>query len=504
MRDKRIALDQIGELIPDGATVSISGAWMLVPDALLAAVGEAFLKTGHPKDLTVVFALCPGGTPDQPGIEHLARRGLLKRVIGGSFPNHPASAIRELIRAGSVEAYNLPAGMIVSWYREVGAGRPGALSTGGIGTFIDPRLEGGRMNAPAQQDLVRLVRIDDRECLLFPSAPVNVSIIRATVADEAGNLAMDREPATLTAFLQAAAARSSGGIVIAQVQEIVPPGTLHPHSVKVPGSLVDYMVVVPAPLQAAGIAYDGSLCGEVRAPLIPASPDPAERWLAQRAMREIREGDLVVLGYGTSAFIPHLMLEAGRFTSASFAIEQGSIGGLPLTDFGFGSSVNPAAILDAGSQFDLFQGGCFDRAMLSFLQVDPQGRVNVHRLDARPHLSAGIGGFLDIAANAPRLIFVGFFTAGGLQLDAIGGTLRIVREGKSAKFVERLDHVSFDPAHCRAREVRYVTERAVFEWADGTLALTEIAPGVDLQRDILTHMGFQPVIKLSPTEGEHV
>jgi propionate CoA-transferase len=500
MRNKRIALDRIGELIPDGATVSISGAWMLVPDATLAALGDAFLKTGHPRDLTGVFALCPGGTPDQPGIDHLAQPGLLRRVIGGSFPNHPASGIRELIRAGSVEAYNLPAGMIAGWYREVGAGRPGAFSTGGIGTFIDPRLEGGRMNSSAKSDLVRRVDVEGCECLLFPSAPVHVSIIRATRADEAGNLSMDREPATLTAFVQAAAARASGGIVIAQVQEIIPMGVLHPHSVKVPGALVDYLVVVPEALQAGGISYDGSLCGEVCAPLVPALPDPAERWLAQRAIREIREGDLVVLGYGTSAFVPHLLLEAGHFTSASFAIEQGSTGGLPLTEFGFGSSVNPAVILDAASQFDLFQGGCFDRAMLSFLQVDPQGRVNVHRLDARPNLSAGIGGFLDIAANAPRLVFVGFFTAGGLQLDVSGENLRIVREGKMHKFVERLDHVSFDPAHCRAREVRYVTERATLQWMDGSLAVTEIAPGIDLERDILAHMDFKPALKLTCTE----
>lgn len=501
MKDKRIALGQVAKLIPDGATVSVGGAWMLVPDAVLSAAGESFEQTGHPRDLSAVFLLCPGGTPDQPGIEHLAQDGMLRRVIGGSFPNLPDSRLRKLIHEDRIEAYNLPAGMIASWYRETGAGRPGAMSTGGLHTFVDPRMEGGRMNTAAAADIVSVVQAGGRECLFFPSAPVHVSIIRATAADEAGNLSMGREPATLTAFVQAAAARASGGKVIAQVREVVPTGSLNPHSIKVPGTLVDHVVVAPEPLQAAGIHYDGSLCGEVRAPLAAASPNPPERWIAQRAMREVRNGDVVVLGYGISAFVPHLMLERGRFTDACFAIEQGSIGGLPLTGFGFGSSINPLAILDAASQFDLFQGGCFDQAMLSFLQVDARGRVNVHRLDARPNLSSGVGGFQDIAANARRLLFLGYFTAGGLDLDVSGPELRIRREGKMRKFVQCLDHVSFDPAYSRAREVLYITERATFRWADGVLAVQEVTPGVDVKNDILAHMDFEPALSMAESEA---
>jgi propionate CoA-transferase len=500
VKDKRITLGEVAQLIPDFATVSVCGAWMLVPDAVLSAVGQAFLQTGHPRDVSAVFLLCPGGTPDQPGIEHLAHEGLLRRVIGGSFPNLPGSRLRKLIREGRIAAYNLPAGMIASWYRETGAGRPGALNTSGIRTFVDPRMEGGRMNAAAGEDILSVVQVGGRECLFFPSAPVDVSIIRATAADEAGNLSMDREPATLSAFVQAAAARASGGKVIAQVREVVATGSLNPHSVKVPGALVDHVVVVREPLQSAGIPYDGSLCGEVRPPLVPASPDPPERWIAQRAMREIREGDVIVLGYGISAFVPHLMLERGRFTEACFAIEQGSIGGLPLPGFGFGTSANPLAIIDAASQFDFFQGGSFDQAMLSFLQVDAHGRVNVHCLDARPNLSSGIGGFLDIAANARRLLFLGYFTAGGLDLDVDGPELRIRREGKMRKFVDRLDHVSFDPAYSRAREVLYITERATFRWADGVLALQEVAPGVDVKSDVLRHMDFQPALSMAESQ----
>ncbi len=500
MKSKIIALGDVAGLIPDGATVSVGGAWMLVPDGVLAAVGEAFLRTGHPRNLGAIFLLCPGGTPDQPGIEHLAHEGLLRCVVGGSFPNLPDSGLRKLIRENRLQAYNLPAGMIASWCREIAAGRPGALSTSGIQTFVDPRLEGGRMNGAAVTDILQVVELGGQECLFLPSGPVDVSLIRATAADEAGNLSMDREPATLTAFVQAAAARASGGRVIAQVQEVVPAGTLHPHSVKVPGTLVDHVVVVPEPLQAAGIRYDASLCGEACPPLVPALPDPAERWVAQRALREVRDGDAIVLGYGISAFVPHLLLETGRLSDVSFAIEQGSIGGLPLTGFGFGSSANPLAILDAASQFDLFQGGCYDLAMLSFLQVDPQGRVNVHSLDARPNLSSGVGGFIDIAANAKRLIFLGYFTAGGLDLDVSGPELRIRREGKMRKFVRRLDHVSFDPSYSRAREVLYITERATFRWSDGVLALHDVAPSVDVNRDVLGQMDFEPALRMAESE----
>ncbi len=495
MKDKRLAFEEIGELIPDGGTVSVSGAWMLVPDGTLRAVGESFLKTGHPRDLTAVFTLCPGGTLDQPGIDHLAHPGLVRRLIGGSFPNIPQSPLRRLIVENRIEAYNLPAGMIASWYREIGAGRPGAIARCGLGTFVDPRLEGGRMNAACTSDVVSVIELNGEECLFLPRRCVDVSLIRATTADEAGNLTMEREPATLTAFVQAAAARASGGKVVAQVERVVPAGTLNPHHVKVPGVLVDYIAVAPEPLQAAGIRFDPSLCGEVRkVPVAAPVASASDGWIALRALQEIREGDLVVLGYGLSALVPHLLLEAGQFRKCSFAIEQGSIGGLPLIDFGFGSSVNPLAILDAASQFDLFQGSCFDRAMLSFLQVDGGGRVNVHKIDARPNLSAGIGGFLDIAASARRLLFLGYFTAGGLEVEAAASQIRIVKEGKMKKFVNRLDHVSFDPAHSRAEEILYITERAVFRWAGGKLALTEVPAGIDVARDILAQMEFAPMV----------
>jgi acyl CoA:acetate/3-ketoacid CoA transferase len=492
MSGKVIPIQEAVAKIPDGATVSICGAWMVLPDRLLAAIGESFAATGHPRDLTATFLLSPGGTKDQPGIEHVAKPGLLRRVIGGSFPNLPDSALRRLIAENQIEAYNLPAGMVAGWYREVGAGRPGFLTRRGIGTFVDPRVEGGGMNQRSTEQIVSVVQVGGEECLFFPSAPVNVSLIRATTADTAGNLTMEHESAELTAFVQAAAARASRGVVIAQVKRVVERGALNPHHVKVPGTLVDYVVVEPEPLQAGGIRFDPSLCGETRVPLesIPADPGP-DVWLARRAAREVRRDDVVVLGYGISAFVPYLMRDEGRFEDAWFAIEQGSIGGLPLVNFGFGSSANPLAILDAASQFDLFQGSCFDLGILSFLQVDEQGRVNVHRLDARPALSAGIGGFLDIAANARRLVFLGTFTAGGLDYQASESGVVIRKEGRMRKFVKKLDHISFDPAHSQAEEILYITERGVLRWKEGRLELAEIPAGVDAKRDILGQMEFE-------------
>jgi propionate CoA-transferase len=497
MRSKIVSAEEAVARIPDGAAVSVSGAWMLVPDRTLAALEQRFLATGHPRGLTAMFLLCPGGTPDQPGIERIAHEGLLARTIGGSYPNLPDSRLRKLIAENRVAAYNLPAGMVAAWHRETGAGRPGVFTRTGLGTFADPRVEGGRMNEAAREDVLSVAEVDGAEYLHLPAGKVDVALIRATTADEAGNLSFEHEPATLMAFAQAAAARASGGVTIAQVKRVVPRGTLSPHAVKIPGALVNWVVVEPEPLQAGGIRFDPSICGEERRALEASLPgSESDRWIARRGAREVRDGDAVVLGYGMSAIVPYLMLGEGRFFDATFAIEQGSWGGLPLTDFGFGSSVNPAAILDAASQFDLFDGGSIDLALLSFLQVDEHGRVNVHRLDARPALSSGIGGFLDIAANAPRLVLMGYFTAGGLKLGIEGDSLRIEAEGRMKKFVRRLDHVSYDPAMARNREVLYVTERAVFRRERDGLALIEVAPGVDVERDVLAHMEFAPRVAL--------
>jgi acyl CoA:acetate/3-ketoacid CoA transferase len=492
MSGKIVPFEEAVARIPDGCTISICGAWMLVPDRTLAALEQRFLSTGHPQNLTAVYAICPGGTDDQPGIQRLSHAGLLRRVVAGSFPIGGSSQMWRLIEGNQIEAYNLPTGMIVRWLREIGSGSPGAITRRGVGTFVDPRQTGGKMNARTSEDLLSVVHLEGTEALFLPSAPIHVSIIRATTADEDGNLTFEHESATLTSLVQAMAARASRGLVIVQVERITRTGTLNPHLVKVPGTLVDMVVVDPGQLQASCLPRNPALSGEVVDPC-PALdlPSGVQRRMVERAVQEIREGDVVVLGFGISAYVPHLLHHTNNFDKARFLVEQGSIGGLPLTNLGFGNSINPRAILDAAAQFDLFQGGNFDLAMLSFLQVDAQGRVNVHRLDAKPGLSVGIGGFLDISASARRLIFLGYFTA-GLAVEEQAGEIRIVKEGKSRKFIERVDHVSFDPHYSEVREMKFITERAVLSWSENQTFLEEVSPGIDLEKDVLAQMGFKP------------
>jgi acyl CoA:acetate/3-ketoacid CoA transferase len=490
MRKLTTAAEAVAK-IEDGMLISICGAWMLVPDSTLAALGKRFAETGSPRNLTAVFALCPGGVADQPGIEHLAQEGLLSRVIGGSYPNSPDSRIRRMIAENKVAAYNLPTGMVAHWFREVGARRAGVFTRVGLGSFVDPEMAGGRMNLAASARLVEKVPLHGKHLLHLPSAPVDVSIIRATTADESGNLTFENEPASLTACAQAMAARASGGFTIAQVERVVPNGTLSAHAVKVPGYLVDYVVVDADAVQASAIQRNSALSGTERASLSPAPQQSAiERRIALRAACEIKPGDSVVLGYGVSAYVPHRMLEAGTFEQATFGIEQGSVGGLPLTDFGFGNSLNPGAILDVPTQFDMLQGGCYDLAMLSFLQVDAAGRINVHALRSRPALSVGIGGFLDIASGARRLVFVGYFTAGGLVVDLEGECVQIRQEGKAKKFVRQLDDVSFDPKHSRLEEMLFITERATLKWTRAGFEVVEVAPGVDFEESVKGQMEF--------------
>lgn len=492
MTSKLVSIEEAVSRIPDGATVAICGAWMQVPDKTLAGLERRFLAEGRPRGLTLLFAICPGGVENLPGIDRLAHEGLLSRVIGGSYPN-AASPIRKLIAEEKIEAYNFPSGLLARWFREIGAGGPGVFTERGLGTFVDPRQTGGKMNARTREDLLTVANLSGREYLHLPSRPVDVAVIRGTTSDEDGNIGMEHESATLTAYVQAAAARASGGVVIAQVKRMAGAGALNPHLVKVPGTLVDCVVVDPEQVQTAGVDYDPFLCGEEVSPAPEATAgNELEQFIAARAARHVREGDAVVLGYGISACIPYQLMAMGRFSDVRFAVEHGSIGGVPQAGYRFGNSVNPRMIADAASQFEMFHGGCFDLAMLSFMQVDEAGRVNVHTLKGKPHLSVGIGGFADIAASAPRIVFMGGFTAGAQDVRVEGGRLKILREGKSRKFVRQLDGISFDPAYSKAREILYVTERATLKWTPGGLELIDVAEGADLDRDVLGQMEFTP------------
>jgi acyl CoA:acetate/3-ketoacid CoA transferase len=400
----------------------------------------------------------------------------------------PSPKIWQMIIENQVEAYNLPSGILFHMHRESAARRPGILTKVGMDTFVDPRRQGGRMN-DRSPDFVRVVNFEGDEWLFFPSIPPDVAIIRATTADEHGNLTMEHEGAYLGAFDQALAARNNGGVVIAQVKRLTAFGSLRPQQVRVPGILVDYIVIDPDQQQTTQTPYNPAMSGEVFRPVWDFKPIEwgLDKIIARRAAVELCEDDVVNLGFGICALVPRILIDEGLHGEVSWVIEQGAVGGIPLLGFAFGCASNADAIVPSPDQFTYFQGAGFDRSCLSFLQVDKEGSVNVSRLALRPHVTAGCGGFVDITANARSILFCGYFNAGGLDLRIEDGRLRIVKEGKSKKFIPEVEHVTFSGR--RARELKqnvlYITERAVLRLEPEGLTVIEIAPGIDLERDVL-------------------
>ena len=486
-------------LIPDGATVSISSSSGLgCPDAVLKAIGERFEAQEGPRGLTAISPIAAGDMYGIKGVDHLARKGLLKRIIAGSYPSGPSSLaspkIWDMIYADEVEAYNIPSGILFHLHRELSAKRPGLLTHVGMDTYLDPCQHGGRMNGVTPDGVVRRVEFEGQTWLYFPVIPIDVAIIRGTSADEDGNISMEHEGAYLGAYDQALAAHNNGGVVIAQVKRLVEKGSLNPQMVRVPGVLVDYVTVDPEQMQTTQTDYEPAISGAVRRPLGSFEDVPwnVDKVIARRAAQELERGEAVNLGFGISALVPRVLLEAGEGDAVTWAIEQGAVGGVPLLGFQFGCAANAAAIVPSPDQFSYFQGGGFDRTMLSFMQVDRAGNVNVSRLNAKPHVTAGVGGFVDITAHAKRIVFSGYFTAGGLSLGLEDGALQILREGKVGKFVDEVEHVTFSGKRAleQGQEVVYITERCVIKLLPEGLTVTEVAPGVDLQGDILAQAEF--------------
>ena len=480
-------------MIPDRAVVAISSSSGLnTPDRVLRAIGEHFAREGRPRDLTTVHPIGSGDMYGIAGIDHLARPGLLQRVIAGSYPSGPSSlpmpAIWRLILEDRVEAYNLPSGLIFDMLRNAAAGGAGVLTKVGLDTFVDPRREGGRMNRAARDDLVRVVEFDGDEWLhLRPIAP-DVAIIRGTTADARGNVSMEHEAAPLGTLDLALAARAAGGLVIAQVKRQAA-AALPTREVHVPCSLVDVVVVDPDQVQATETPYDPALSGETLVDLgtLEAPPFGIEKVIARRAALELSAGAVAALGFGVSALVPRILLEEGLHGQVTWTIEQGPVGGVPVTGFSFGCALNADAIIPSPQQFTFFQGAGFDCAFVSFLQIDRHGNVNVSKLAKRPYLTAGVGGFIDITARGRKLVFGGTFTTAGLDVRVEDGRVAIRTEGKIKKLVREVEQVTFSGRRGREQhqEVTVVTERCVLRQTDAGLMVTEIAPGVDLERDVL-------------------
>ena len=495
MKNKIVSAREAANLVHDGDTLVFSGFGVVgVPDELALALEQRFKETGTPLGLTLFFGGGPGDGKDQ-GANRLAYEGLLKRAIGGHWGLVPK--LGALAMANKIEAYNLPLGVISHLYREVAAGKPGNVSPVGLGTFVDPRLEGGKINARTTEPLVEVTTLGGREMLYYKAPRPNVAFIRASFADPEGNLALDREALTQDTLAIAMATRNSGGIVVAQVEYIAERGTLPPRRVKVPGILVDCVVVARPEyhLQTYGTPYSPALSGEMRVPLDALAPMPLDerKVIARRAAFELMPNAVVNLGIGMPEGVAAIAAEERLLPYMTLTAEPGVVGGVPGSGLNFGSSTNATAQLDMNQQFDFYDGGGLDLACLGLAECDARGNINVSRFG--PKL-AGAGGFINITQNSRSVVFVGTFTAGGLEVEVGGGRLKILKEGKHRKFVERIEQVTFSGEYAAksGKRVLYVTERCVLELTPRGLELVEVAPGVDIARDILPHMAFRPIM----------
>jgi acyl CoA:acetate/3-ketoacid CoA transferase len=494
---------EAADLIDDDDVITVSSSSALgCPDSVLAGIGQRYEETSHPSNLTSVHPIAAGDMYGVKGIDHIARPGLLRKVIAGSFPSGPSSAepprIWQMIEREEVEAYNFPSGVIYQMHRTAAAKQPGVLTQVGLDTFIDPRLQGGRMNNTTPAAHVETATLAGREWLFFPSVVPNVAVIRATTADEYGNLTFEDEGSPLGALDLAYAAHNNGGVVIAQVKRLAEAGSLHPQHVKVPGILVNAIVIAEDQLQTTLTPNDPAISGQLRKPLssLPHVGFSLEKITARRAAQELKAGEIVNLGFGVSALVPHILVEEDQGREVSWVIEQGAVGGIPLLDFAFGCSQNPDAIMPSIDQFTLLQGGGFHRSLLSFLEIDRHGNVNVHHLPKKRHVTAGVGGFADITSSAPEIIFMGAFTAGRRDISAGETGLEIRSDGPFTKLVNDVSAVTFSGPRALAngQKVKYITERAVLELTTEGLVVTEIAPGVDLQQDVLDRCEFPLIV----------
>ncbi|WP_434034869.1 acyl CoA:acetate/3-ketoacid CoA transferase [Cupriavidus sp. a3] len=481
-------------VVDDGATVAVtgSGGGVVEPDAIFEAIERRFRNAEGAAGLTLVHSLGLGDR-NQRGSNRFAHDGMVRRVVGGHWTWSPR--MQALAKDNRLEAYALPGGVIAHLLREIGAGRPGLITHVGLGTFVDPRNGGGRMNAAAKEDVVELLQLDGREYLRYKPFTVDVGIIRGTFADTAGNISLEEEPADLDGYAVALAAHNSGGKVIAQVREVVPAGQLNPRNVAIPGALVDAVVVVPEQMQTYRGRFDPSLVGrggEFRKP--QASTDPLKRIIARRAALELRPGDSLNFGFGASAQVASLIAERGKSDDYCLTIEQGIHGGHMIDDDLFGMAHHPSVIIDSPSQFDFYSGGGLDMAFLGMAEMDGAGNVNVSKLNGNVN---GPGGFIDISQNAKTVVFCGTFDAKGSQVNIENGQVQVQQHGRIRKLVNEVSQVTFSgqQALSRGQRVLYVTERATFELKAEGVELIELAPGVNLQRDVLSQMDFAPVVR---------
>lgn len=496
MKSKIVTAEQAIGLIHDGDTLVCSGFGVVgVPDELLLALQQRFEATQSPRDLTLIFGGGPGDGKEQ-GINRIAIDGLIQRAIGGHWGLVPK--LGAMAMENRIEAWNLPLGVISHLYRDIAAGLPGNVSRVGLGTFVDPRLQGGKVNARTTEDLVSVIELAGQELLFYRVPKPQVAFIRASISDPDGNLSIEREALAQDTLAIATAVKNSGGIVIAQVEYLCERASLPARQVKVPGILVDCVVQARPEyhMQTYGTGYHPALSGQMRVPLdaLPPMPFDERKIIARRAAFELMPNAVVNLGIGMPEGVADIANEERLLSYMTLTAEPGVVGGVPGSGLNFGSSTNATAQLDMNQQFDFYDGGGLDLAVLGLAECDARGNINVSRFG--PKL-AGAGGFINITQNSRTVVFIGTFSAGGLKVAVQQGQLTILQEGKHRKFVEAIEQVTFSGEYAArlGKRVLYVTERCVFALSAEGLELIEIAPGIDLERDILSQMAFRPIIR---------
>ena len=496
---KIITAAEAAAQVPDGAVINTEGFVQAgLSETLNRALEQRFLETGHPKDLTI-FTVAGQGAGAGTGSDHFAHEGMVKRLIAGHY--NLAPTLRTMAIEGKIEAYNLPQGTMAQMVRDAAGKRLGTLTHVGLNTYVDPRIEGAKVNANTTEDIVKLVEIEGEERLLFKSQPLDVVFVRGTYADESGNITLEKECCTLDATSLAQCAKNNGGKVFVQVEKVVANGSLDPRLVKIPGIYVDAVIIAEEDdnAQIYKQEYDGSMTGDFRVPLgsLEAPKLDAKKIIARRAAMELQKGAVVNLGIGVPEFVSAVANEEGIGDWMTLTVEAGPVGGVPQGGSRFAGSVNVDCILDQPYQFDFYDGGGIDQAFLGLAQVDEKGNLNVSKFGGR---IAGCGGFINISQNAKKVYYLGTFTTGGLKIATGDGKLEITQEGKSKKFVKEVEQITFSGTYAAkiGQPVVYITERAVFELRPDGVYLTEVAPGIDLQTQVLDLMDFAPKMDGEP------
>lgn len=490
-----IDVSEVAGMIKNGSSLVTGGfVGCGYPEYITVALEKQFVETGTPRDLTLIYA-AGQGDGNSRGLNHFGHDGMVKRVIGGHWGLAPS--LGKLALENKIEAYNFPQGVISHLFREIAADNPGRVTKVGLQTFVDPRNGGGKLNRRTTEELVELMNISGHEMLFYKAFSLDIALLRGTFSDSFGNISLEREALSSEVLSIAMAVKNSGGKVIVQVEQMVDDYSRDPKNVQIPGIFVDAVVLSNSINHSQTFATQFNknfiVQGNIDSIKLPVLQNGPRRYIAKRAFQEIIPGSVVNLGIGLPEGVAQIAADEGAIDEMTLTVEPGPIGGVPASGLDFGASTFPHAIIDQPYMFDFYDGGGLDIAFLGMAEADKSGNVNVSRFTGR---IAGAGGFINITQNSGVVVFLGTFTAGGLEIDFENGKLNIKKEGKFDKFVENVNHLTFNGEYAfkQKQKVIYITERAVFKLIDSGLELIEIAPGIDLDKDILNHMDFKPKI----------